>query len=608
MAGKINPKSGMSKSSFLFEVAWEVCNQVGGIYRVIHSKIHRAKSAWETNYCLLGPYFYNKALSEFEPQEEQTDSIGKAVATLRQNGYEVYDGYWLINKKPRVILFNPQSVVSKLGEIKYELWQYHHISVEKYDQLVDQVLAFGFLIKMFFITLNEQKILKKQSTIAHFHEWMAATALPEIRRLELPITNIFTTHATVLGRYLAMNDDIFYEHLPFYNWEEEAAKFNIETEAKLERAAAHGTHVFTTVSDVTARECTHLLGRKPDTILPNGLNISRFTALHELQNLHLDYKLKIHRFTIGHFFESDNFDLDKTLYFFTSGRYEYKNKGFDMVLEALARLNWQMKKSNIDKTIIMFIVTKSSYYSINPKALQNRALVNQIEEICKGMVNQISERLFYAVTAGNGQELPDFKDFIDDEWVLRLRKTIQTWKSNDLPPVVTHNLVDDSKDQVLQMIRTCQLFNGHHDKVKIIYHTDFITTANPLFNLDYSQFIRGCHLGIFPSYYEPWGYTPLECLASGVPAITSDLGGFGNYVLNSVKSPHKKGLYVVERHNKSYDQAAQQLTNYLLEFTLMNRRQRISQRNEAEETSVKFAWKELYKNYLAAYQFALEST
>ena len=437
---------------------------------------------------------------------------------------------------------------------------------------------------------------------------MSSSALLEINRLKIPVTTIFTTHATILGRYLAMNDTSFYEHLPFYNWEEECIKFNIEPEVKLERSAAHKAHVFTTVSQVTGKECKYLLEKEPHSILPNGLNISRFSVLHEFQNLHLEYKLKIHRFVIGHFFESNVFDLDKTLYFFTSGRYEYKNKGFDLALEALARLNWKMKNINSDKTIVMFIVTKTPYHTMNPKALQNRALIHEIEQICKAIVSKIEDRLFYEVTSSDGQKFPDIKNFLDDYWLLRLRKTLQVWKSSQLPLIVTHNLEGDDKDEILKMLRTCQLFNSHHDKVKIVYHADFITTTNPLFSLDYSQFIRGCHLGIFPGYYEPWGYTPLECIASGVPAITSDLAGFGDYVTNTINNPEKKGIYVVRRNEKSYEESAQQLANYLFDFTSMDRRDRIAQRNETESISIRFAWKELYKYYINAYKLALKNS
>jgi glycogen(starch) synthase len=204
---------------------------------------------------------------------------------------------------------------------------------------------------------------------------------------------VFTTHATLLGRYLAMNDAQFYEHLEFYNWEKEANYFNVRTIVDIERAAAHGAHVFTTVSNVTARECKFLLGREPEIILPNGLNITRFEVLHHIQNMHSEFKGKIHDFIMGHFFQSYSFELDKTIYFFTSGRYEYHNKGYDLTLEALARLNWKMQYAGIDRTVVCFFITKQPFTSINPEVLEAKAKIEDIRRACEEIEKQIGEKL-----------------------------------------------------------------------------------------------------------------------------------------------------------------------------------------------------------------------
>ena len=172
----------------------------------------------------------------------------------------------------------------------------------------------------------------------------------------VPVSLVFTTHATLLGRYLAMNDPEFYNHLPFFNWLDEAINFNIESPVRIERAAAHGSHVFTTVSEVTARECVHLLGRDPDVVTPNGINNERFAVLHEFQNLHQEYKEKIHQFVMAHFFSNYTFNLDKTIYLFTSGRFEFRNKGFGLTLEALARLNYLMQRDKSTKPWSCFLL------------------------------------------------------------------------------------------------------------------------------------------------------------------------------------------------------------------------------------------------------------
>lgn len=593
--------------NFLIEVAWEVCNQVGGIYTVIRSKVPSTGDKWDGNYLLLGPYFHGKASVEFEPiySIDPDDPIGKVVGRMRDQGFEVYYGYWLVSGRPKVVLFNPFNVYPRLGEIKYLLWADHDISLPDGDDLLNQVVAFGFMVKTFLGELVAEQTFNKR-IVAHFHEWMVGTVIPDIRKDNLPITTVFTTHATLLGRYLAMNDHEFYEHLPFYDWNVEARNFNIEAMVRIERSAAHGSHVFTTVSDVTGRECKYLLGREVDLVLPNGLNIERFTALHEFQNLHLQYKEQIHEFVMGHFFQSYSFDLDKTLYFFTSGRYEYRNKGYDLTLEALARLNWKMKEAGIDTTVVMFFITKQPFSTINPKVLQSRAVMEEIRETCEAIEKQVGTRLFCAAAESDDGRLPDLNAYVDEYWKLRLRRTLLSWKSQELPIVVTHNLYHDDTDQILNFIRAANLVNNAHDRVKMVYHPDFISPTNPLFGMEYGQFVRGCNLGIFPSYYEPWGYTPLECMASGVPAVTSDLSGFGDYVIKNVENPEKKGIYVVKRVNENFYTSAEQLAEMLFSFVRMSRRDRIQQRNLVESSSEDFDWQNLTKYYDEAYKLAFE--
>ncbi|MCL1822426.1 MAG: glycogen/starch synthase, partial [Prolixibacteraceae bacterium] len=494
----------------LFEVAWEVCNQVGGIYTVIRSKVPSViQKCGEKNYFLMGPYIENQAMAAFDPASDYSDLAGQTVLKMREMGYDVHYGRWIVSGRPRVILFNPYSIYNKLGEIKYFIWEHHHIALPDDDVLLNQVASFGFQVKEFFRIYCEMGGCERPS-VAHFHEWMAGLPIPGIRHDALNLKTVFTTHATILGRYLAMNDNEFYDHLEFYDWEKEANYFNIKPIVDIERAAAHGAQIFTTVSNVTARECKYLLGREPEVILPNGLNIERFEVLHQIQNMHAEYKNKIHDFVMGHFFQSYSFDLDKTLYFFTSGRYEYHNKGYDLTLEALARLNWKMQYAGIDRTVVCFFVTKRPFYSLNPEVLEAKAQIDEIHRACEEIQQKVGEKLYQTITAEMGPyQFPNLTELVDDYYRLKLRRFVQGWKSKELPKVVTHNLVDDSKDEVLNFLRTANLINHHHDKVKVVYHPDFVNASNPLFKMDYSQFVRGCHLGIFPSYYEPWGYTPL---------------------------------------------------------------------------------------------------
>ena len=600
-------QSSVLKNTFLFEIAWEVCNQVGGIYTVIRSKVPSVIEKFgKDNYCLIGPYFADQAEAHFDPATDYTSPIGKAVLKLQERGFDIHYGQWIISGRPNVVLFNPFSVYDMLNEIKHFLWKDYHISLPGGDELLDKVAAFGYQVKEFFNYLSLSEF-GSEHVIAHFHEWMAGIPIPGIRKDNLNIKIVFTTHATLLGRYLAMNDPNFYEHLAFYNWEVEATKFNVRPIAEIERASAHGAHIFTTVSEITGKECTYLLGRTPDLILPNGLNIVRFEALHQIQNQHVKIKEQIHDFVMGHFFQSYSFDLDKTLYFFTSGRYEYQNKGYDVTLEALARLNYKMQVADIDTTIVMFFVTRQPFYTINPEVLHAKAQIEDVWRVCEEIKEQVGRRLYTQITSAEGAyEFPDLSAMVDDYLRLKLRRNIQSWKTKKLPKVITHTLKDDSNDEILNFLRTSNLVNNRHDKVKIVYHPDFITTSNPLFRMDYNTFVRGCHLGIFPSMYEPWGYTPLECLASGLPSVTSEVAGFGDYVVNNIPDHDERGMYIINRKGRNFYEIAEDLANIMFDFVLMSRRERISLRYKCEESSLHFDWSNLGKYYDQAYNMVIE--
>lgn len=598
-------RTGKNSNALLVEVSWEVANQVGGINAVIRSKVPTMMESWGDRYLLIGPYVNPNVSAIFEPVEPGDDPFGRAVTKMRNMGFEVHYGRWLTSGRPLTVLLPPYTVYDRLPEIKYLLWEHHDISTPGDDDLINGVVAFGWMVKVFVSRLTEPDV-NTIPVVAQVHEWMAATAIPEIRRDNLPISTVFTTHATMLGRYLAQNDDNFYDHLPFYNWQEEARNFNIETQVKFERAAAHGAHIFTTVSDVTAKECEALIGRKPEVVTPNGWRLSKYDISHEIQNVHQRNKDLIHQFVMGHFFQNHAFNLDRTLYFFTSGRYEYKNKGYDLTLEALARLNWRLKSANIDINVVMFFITKRPYHSINPQVLESRATLEKVRQTVEEIKNQLGDRLFNEVISSGQQKLPDLNELVDDYWKINLRRSVQTWRSNALPPIVTHNLIDDGSDEVLNFLRSSNMLNYEEDKVKIVYHPDFVSTTSPLFGLDYLDFVKGCHLGIFPSYYEPWGYTPMECMSFGVPAITSDLAGFGDYLARSFDNPEKVGMYVVNRVGKSFDEAANQLADQMFAFVNMTRARRISQRYKLVEAAEYFDWKNLAQFYEEAYQKALE--
>ncbi|GCD79880.1 glycosyltransferase [Schleiferia thermophila] len=590
----------INNKTILFEVSWEVGNQLGGIYTVIRSKLPSITKVFGENYCLLGPLINDSISAEFEEIDDSLDFFSKTVKGLRDLGFEVRYGRWLVSGRPKIILINPIAVYNRLDVFKRHLFQDFAIEPRDNDDLYDQVIMWSDTLRSFFRIVNQFK--GTHTVIAHFHEWMASIPILDIKKEGLKIKTVFTTHATMLGRYLAMNDPEFYQKLPYYNAEEHARRFGITSMYQIEKLSAQNSDTFTTVSELTANECLYLLGKKPDVITPNGLNLARFSANHEIQVRHENYKKKIQTFAISHFFPSYTFDLSKTLFFFTSGRYEYKNKGFDVTIEALKNLNKLMIEANIDQTIITFFITKSQTWNILPDVLEQKAKLDEIKNTCSAIEQQIAEKLFYKAASTHDHNLPDLNELVDEYWKLRYRRTIINWKSNKWPIIVTHNLVNDVDDQILNGLRFHQLFNSPFDKVKVVYHPDFIVSTNPLFSMDYGQFVRGCHLGIFPSYYEPWGYTPLECIARGVPAVTSDLSGFGRYVMNMEEDFYNSGVYVLKRLEKTHQQLVSDLTKFLFQFVKISQRQRMIMRNKLEDFSENFDWNNLIQFYIDAYE------
>lgn len=584
-------------SHFLLEISFEVCNQLGGIYTVIRSKAPTLTSQWQEKYCMVGPYVSDEILSEVEKDDDE--DFNKIIKQLDKAGIKAFYGTWLVTGRPKVLLLGNVHSPEKLSEAAHGLEQQFDLRLNLADDLTRSVL--GFAISTYAVLDLFQK-QSKVKVIAHFHEWMSSLPILQLNGTHKNISTVFTTHATTLGRYLASNEPEFYPRLKTFDWKQKAIEYNVHAIAAIERYSAQHAKVFTTVSEVTARECEVFYGKKPEIITPNGLNIQRFVALHEVHNLHQQYKEEINEFVMGHFFHSSPFDLDNTLYFFTSGRYEFKNKGYDITLEALNLLNKRLIKEKINKTIVTFFITRRDSWSINPLVLEQRGVMEEFRSVCRSIRQQLSSRLFYEGTRQKGDyRMPDLNNLIDDYWKLRYRRILQSWKSDYWPIMVTHNLKDDANDEIIQYLRKAPLVNDPKDKVKIVYHPDFISSTSPLFGIDYYEFIRGCHLGIFPSYYEPWGYTPLECLAHGIPAITSDLTGFGDYMAQNIKNHEESGGYVISRHPQEREQTVKELAEMMYRFTQSTRRERIAQRIKAEDMAELFDWSELIRFYNKAY-------
>eukprot|EP00123_Amoebidium_parasiticum_P017692 comp23949_c0_seq1/m.42364 comp23949_c0_seq1/g.42364 ORF comp23949_c0_seq1/g.42364 comp23949_c0_seq1/m.42364 type:complete len:676 (-) comp23949_c0_seq1:335-2362(-) len=581
-----------------FEVAWEVCNKVGGIYTVIRSKAPVTVQELGDSYYCIGPVNENAVRTEVEQADPTNPAIKAAVDQMRHAGCRVITGRWLIDGYPQVILFDVDSQKHRLDGWKGDLFQACGIESPTDDFETNNAIVFGNLVCWFLGELIAKSNLGGDfRAMVHFHEWLVGVGLVLCRIRKLPVATAFTTHATLLGRYLCADPSFdAYNNLERVDVDYEAGRRQIYHRYSIERAAAHCAHVFTTVSEITGWEAEHLLKRKPDVLTPNGLNVQRFAALHEFQNLHAQAKGKLTQFLRGHFHGHLDFDLDKTLYFFLAGRYEFTNKGADMFIEALARLNGELVRSGSQTTVVAFIIMQGKTTSFNVDALEGQAVSKQLRDTIVEIKDNFGNRLFDICQSGR---MPDTKtdELISKDDEIKLKRCMFSYQRHSLPPIVTHNLVDDANDPVLTNLRRCQLFNNRHDRVKVIFHPQFLSSTSPLLPLDYDSFVRGCHLGVFPSYYEPWGYTPAECTVMGVPSITSNLAGFGGFIEKHVKDFEACGTYVIDRRFKSPEESVQQLVHIMNNFCKLSRRERIQLRNRTERLSELIDWQQLGRYY-----------
>uniref|UniRef100_A0A4W6DD21 Glycogen [starch] synthase n=1 Tax=Lates calcarifer TaxID=8187 RepID=A0A4W6DD21_LATCA len=572
----------------LFEVAWEVTNKVGGIYTVIQTKAKITVDEWGENYYMMGPYFEQNFKTQVEGCEPPNPAIRKAMDALIHNGCQVHFGRWLIEGSPYVILFDIGSAAWNLDRWKGDLWQ----------TLTNSAVSNSESFVVFQLTDN---LGDKPNVIGHFHEWQAGAGLILSRSRKIPMATVFTTHATLLGRYLCAGNADFYNNLDKFNIDKEAGERQIYHRYCLERAAVHCAHVFTTVSQITAVEANHMLHRKPDVVTPNGLNVKKFSAMHEFQNLHSTSKIRIQEFVRGHFYGHLDFNLEKTLFFFIAGRYEFSNKGADIFLESLSRLNYLLRVRN-DVTVVVFFIMPAKTNNFNVESLKGQAVRKQLWDTAHTVKEKFGKKLYDALLTGT---IPDMNSILDRDDFTIMKRAIYATQRHSLPPVTTHNMLDDSTDPILSNVRRIGLFNSRNDRVKIIFHPEFLSSTSPLLPMDYEDFVRGCNLGVFPSYYEPWGYTPGECTVMGIPSVTTNLSGFGCFMEEHVSDPAAYGIYIVDRRFRSPEESCNQLTQFMFSFCQQSRRQRIIQRNRTERLSDLLDWRYLGRFYIHARHLAL---
>uniref|UniRef100_A0AAX7VS24 Glycogen [starch] synthase n=1 Tax=Astatotilapia calliptera TaxID=8154 RepID=A0AAX7VS24_ASTCA len=561
------------EDAVLFEIAWEVANKVGGIYTVIQTKARLTSEEWGENYFLVGPYVESNVRTQVELIEPTNPALRRTIDKMNSSGCKVYFGRWLIEGSPYVVLIDIAFTAWSLDSWKSELWELCSIGVPWFDREANDAVLFGFLTAWL---LGEFAAQCEQPAhiVAHFHEWLAGLGLVLCRQRQLPVATIFTTHATLLGRYLCAGN------VDFYN--------NLAEVCKSDSGVCQGTLLWVSPHVTACVKC---------------LKVNEFSQKGEVTNqvvyFYFFFKLYVgDHLTIRHL----DFNLDKCLFLFIAGRYEFSNKGADIFLEALARLNYLLRVNHSDVTVIAFFIMPARTNNFNVETLKGQAVRKQLWDTAQTVKERFGKKLYESLLVG---QLPDVSKMLDKEDFTIMKRAIFATQRQCQPPICTHNMLEDSSDPILNCVRRIGLFNSSADRVKIIFHPEFLSSTSPLLPMDYEEFVRGCHLGVFPSYYEPWGYTPAECTVMGIPSISTNLSGFGCFMEEHIADPTAYGIYILDRRCRGVDESCNQLTSFLFQFCKQSRRQRIIQRNRTERLSDLLDWKYLGRYYIAARHMAL---
>jgi len=589
------------RSEVLFEVSFETCNKVGGIYAVLESKAKKMVELYKDNYFLIGPYYPERAVTEYLKQNPPK-ICEKIFSELKNEGVYCHFGKWLVEGKPNVILVDFSEILKKVNTIKWELWRDYKIDSLgtgfDFDEPVAWATACGILIDKLIPQLKGKRV------IGHFHEWLSGAAL---LRLHKKIPTIFSTHATMLGRTIAgWGEDLYSEvdenlkkgikldpKRPY--------KYGVQAKHLMERACVENASLFTTVSEITAKEAEYILGKRPDVVLPNGLDIERFPTMEEFALLHKKYLQKMKHFFNAYFNPYYETNMWDSMVFFTSGRYEIRNKGYDILIESLGKLNDKMKKEGTKRNIFVLFYVPKDNIKENVDLLESIKIYDDIKEKVSDELPWIEEMTLDSILKDKS---PTTNLVFRKEFLQECKKKYSSFKKEGNPPLSAY--IIDENDAIVSIFKKNNLLNRKEDNVKVILYPAYLSTTDRLLGLNYEQAAQGSHLGIFPSYYEPWGYTPLECAANGVMSITSDLSGFGIFIKQHSNQKEMPGIIVLDRENKHHNEVVEKLYETLYAIVTMPRNERIPKKAQAKYLASLADWKILIKNYVKAHNMALE--
>ena len=539
----------MKTPEYLFETSWEVCNMVGGIYTVLSSKSNTVRQLLGDHYITVGPDIVKEAHETLYFIEDSNLFPEWREKALSQ-GLKCRIGRWKIESNPIAILVDYTPLYQTKNEILSHLWeQYELDSIRGQWDYVEPVLfgyAAGQVIESF-VNFNMQPT---SNIVAHFHEWMTGSGVLYLKEHCPYIATVFTTHATYLGRAISGNGLPLYENLKSYLPSVMAMQFNIVSQQSMEQKAAKNADIFTTVSDITAQECQQFLYRKPDVITRNSID-------HPLRQNAAAFleRRKTSRENILHIAETlCGEPIDRNcLMVINSGRYEYKNKGIDLYIEALHRLN---EDKNLSRTVLGVIAVPANI-------------------------------------AGPSKDLQH-----------RLDGSNPIMGHTDFP--ATHHIFEYENDAILNALRNSGLQNDARDKVKVMFVPSYLNGNDGIFNLTYSEFLSAFDLSVFPSYYEPWGYTPLESVSSGIPTLTTDVSGFGKFVQQELGK--NDAVTVVHREEGNENQVIEDIVATMRRFLDIDEKGMRKVTEDALMVANKLLWKNLIVSYEQAWDMAMEKS
>ena len=558
---------------YIFESSWEVCNKVGGIYTVLSTRAKTLQNRMKDRIIFIGPDCWKDHESPYF--KEDCSLLANWQWEAKNKGLKVRVGRWTIPGEPVAILVDFRPYFEKKNEIYGWLWE--HYSVDSlhaygdYDEASMFSYAAALVVESFYHFSVESKTFDHNTkVIYHANEWMCGLGALYINNRLPQIGTVFTTHATSIGRSIAGNQKPLYDYLFAYNGDQMAGELNMQSKHSIEKQTAWHVDCFTTVSDITAKECVELLDKPVDVVLPNGFDnsfVPKASVFSKKRKAARQRLLSVANALLG-----EQLD-DNTLIVSTSGRYEFRNKGIDVFVEAMNRL---LRDKDLKKPVLAFIEVPG--WVGEPR-------------------QDLQERL---------QKMQDNQSKQKTQSIQNNQKTA-TFDTPLEVPQVTHWLHNMSHDNVLSMMKYYDMHNRKDERVKVIFLPCYLDGKDGIVNLTYYDVVLGNDLCVYPSYYEPWGYTPLEAVAFKVPCITTDLAGFGLWANKELGHTGEiaDGVKVIHRTDYNYSEVADAIKDTVAEFSAMTQKQVDECRKKAEQLSKKALWSEFIKFYDEAYDIAL---